>query len=92
MTSRPSLGIQLHNESEQIRIERGVRRGDTISPKLLTAQLESLFIMLNWQNKGVKINEEFLTNLRFLTACYYAQIGPYTIITTTYANIPIRLK
>ena len=76
MTSRPSLGIQLHKESEQIRIERGVRRGDTISPNLLTAQLESLFIMLNWQNKGVKINEEFLTNLRFADGMFLCTDRP----------------
>ena len=46
-------------------MKRGVRQGDTISPKLFTATLESIFRRLHWENKGVKIDEEFLSNLRF---------------------------
>ena len=42
-----------------------LRQGDAISPKLFTATLESTFRRLNWENKGVKIAEEFLSNLRF---------------------------
>ena len=34
------------------RIKRGVRQRDTISPKLFTATLESIFRRLNWENKG----------------------------------------
>ena len=37
----------------------------TTSPKLITATLESIFRRLNWENKGVKIDGEFLANLRF---------------------------
>ena len=48
-----------------IRIKRGVRQGDTISPKLFTATLESIFRRLNWKNKGVKIDGAFPSNLRF---------------------------
>ena len=60
-----SVTVHLHKESEKIRIKRGVRQGDTISPKLFTATLESIFRRLNWKNKGVKIDGEFLSNLRF---------------------------
>ena len=60
-----TVGLHLHKESEKIRIKRGVRQGDTISPKLFTATLESIFRRLNWENKGVKIDGEFLSNLRF---------------------------
>ena len=60
-----SVTVHLHIESEKIRIKRGVRQGDTISPKLFTAILESIFRRLNWENKGVKIDGEFLSNLRF---------------------------
>ena len=48
--------LHLHKESEKIRIKRGVRQGDTISRKLFTARLESIFRKLNWENKGVKID------------------------------------
>ena len=60
-----SVIVLLHKESEKIRIKRGVRQGDTISPKLFTATLESIFRRLNWENKGVTIDGEFLLNLRF---------------------------
>ena len=59
------MTVHLHKESEKIRIKRGVRQGDTISPKLFTATLESIFRRLNWEKKGVKIDGEFLSNLRF---------------------------
>ena len=57
--------MHLHKESEKIRIKRGIRQGDTISPKLFTATLESIFRRLNWENKGVTIDGAFLSNLRF---------------------------
>ena len=38
------MTVHLHKESEKIRIKRGVRQGNTISPKLFTATLESLFV------------------------------------------------
>ena len=56
-----SLTVHLHKESEKIRIKIGVRQGDTISPKLFTATLESIFRRLNWENKGVKIDGEFIS-------------------------------
>ena len=39
--------------------------GDTISPKLFTATMESIFRRLNLENEGVNIDGEFLTNIRF---------------------------
>ena len=59
------MTVHLHKESEKIRIKRGVRQGDTTSPKLFTATLESIFRRLYWENKGVEIDGEFLSNLRF---------------------------
>ena len=60
-----SMTVHLHKESEKIRIKRGVRQGDTISPKLFPATLESIFRRLNWENKGANIDGTFLSNLRF---------------------------
>ncbi len=59
------MTVHLHKESEKIRIKRVVRQRDTISPKLSTATLEIIFRRLNWENKGVKIDGEFLSNVRF---------------------------
>ena len=55
----------LHRESNEIPISKGVREGDTISPKLFTATLEDLFCNFDWSNSGVSINRNKLSNLRF---------------------------
>ena len=59
------MTVHLLKENKKINIKRGVRQGDTISPKLFTATQDSIFRRLNWENKGVKIGGEFLTNLHF---------------------------
>ena len=59
------MTVHLHKENEKIRIKRGVRQGDNFSPKLFTAVLESIFRRLNWENKDVKIDGEFLATRRF---------------------------
>ena len=51
-----SVTVHLHKESEKTRIKRGVRQGYTVSPKLFTATLDSIFRRLNWENKGGKID------------------------------------
>ena len=63
--SNGTATIMLHKESEKIPIKKGVRQGDTISPKLFTACLEDIFRNLDWDNKGININGEHLNNLRF---------------------------
>jgi hypothetical protein len=55
----------LHKESDPIPIRKGVRQGDTISPKLFTACLEDIFRDLDWELKGIPINGKRLNNLRF---------------------------
>ena len=70
------MTVHLHKESEKIRIKRGVIQGDTISPKLFTATLESIIRRLNWANKGVKINGEFLSHLRFADDIFLCKETP----------------
>ena len=57
--------IRLDRDSEIFRIERGVRQGDTISPKLFNAALEQVFRQLDWENAGIVVNGERLNHLRF---------------------------
>ncbi|KAG1652702.1 Cyclin-dependent kinase 14 [Nymphon striatum] len=62
-----TTNIKLHTNTNtnKIRLEKGVRQGDSISPKLFTACLENVFRYLNWTYKGILINGDRLTNLRF---------------------------
>ena len=60
-----TASIRLHKMSNKISMEKGIRQGDTISPKLFTACLEEIFRRLNWENYGIKIDGEQITNLRF---------------------------
>ncbi|MEG7522153.1 MAG: reverse transcriptase domain-containing protein, partial [Chromatiales bacterium] len=60
-----STTVHLHIDSSKINIRRGVRQGDTISPKQFTATLESIFRRLTWQTRGLRIDGEYLSHLRF---------------------------
>ena len=60
-----SIPVHLHKESNKINIARGVRQGYTISPKLFTAALESIFRRLTWETRGLQIDSEYLSHLRF---------------------------
>ncbi|MCJ3109057.1 reverse transcriptase family protein, partial [Klebsiella pneumoniae] len=57
--------LLLHKKSRKIPIQKGVRQGDTISPMLFTACLEEIFKSLDWNEKGLRINGDYLSNLRF---------------------------
>ncbi|KAK6754360.1 hypothetical protein RB195_013390 [Necator americanus] len=48
-----------------IPIGKGVRQGDTISPKLVTAALQWIMKSLSWEERGIRVDGRFLSNLRF---------------------------
>ncbi|WKX96152.1 hypothetical protein Q1695_012531 [Nippostrongylus brasiliensis] len=48
-----------------INVKRGVRQGDTISPKLFNASLENIMRTLEWDDMGVKIDGRQIHHLRF---------------------------
>ena len=63
--SQSSAQVQLERISEEFPINKGVRQGDPISPKLFSAVLETIFRNLDWDEYGLNINGEKLNHLRF---------------------------
>ena len=63
------LSATIHSDnavSKPIHINRGMRQGDTISPKIFTAAIEEeVFKRLNLEKNGVNVDGEYLTDLRF---------------------------
>ena len=57
--------IQTDVLSRKIDINKGVRQGDTLSPNLFTAALQEIFKRVDFEGKGIKIQGERLSNLRF---------------------------
>ena len=60
-----NAAIRLHEDTPNFKMERGVRQGDVISPKLFTNLLEYMFKRTNIENLGININGEKLSHLRF---------------------------
>lgn len=57
--------VKLETRGDPIKIERGVRQGDPLSPKLFIAVLENIFRNLDWTQKGIKIDNQRFNHLRF---------------------------
>ncbi|CAG4942862.1 unnamed protein product [Parnassius apollo] len=60
------MAFEVQNQSSKpIQLQRDVRLGDFISPKLFTAALEDVFKLLDWKEYGIDINGEYITHLLF---------------------------
>ena len=60
--AKGTAAVRLHKDTE-IKIGKEVRQGDTSSPKLFTADLESIYKKLAWENRGLSIEGERLNHL-----------------------------
>ena len=59
------MKVAIPQTTNTINIRKGMRQGDSLSPKLFTLILEDVFKKLEWQDKGISISGARLTNLRF---------------------------
>nr|XP_032511413.1 uncharacterized protein LOC116765887 [Danaus plexippus plexippus] len=58
--------VQLQDHKiNPIELRRGVRQGDVISPKVFTNALEDVFKTVDWTGRGINVNGEHISHLRF---------------------------
>lgn len=57
--------IKLETLGPSFSIERGVRQGDPLSPKIFIAILETIISEIDWSQSGLYIKGTFLSHLRF---------------------------
>lgn len=63
---KATMSVQVNDtKTDMIKIGKGVRQGDTISPKLFTLALEGVFKCLNWDHMGINVDGVQLNHLRY---------------------------
>ncbi len=68
--------IKTDVQSNYFNIKKGIRQDDPLSPILFISLLEQIFRNLNWENRGISINGQRITNLRFVddTVIFYESL------------------
>ncbi|KAK6730616.1 hypothetical protein RB195_007217 [Necator americanus] len=73
---RCTTRIQLFHRPLTIPIGEGARQGDTISPKLFTAALQWIMKSLSWEERGIRVDGRFLSNLRLADESFFFRAVP----------------
>ncbi|CAF4930089.1 unnamed protein product [Pieris macdunnoughi] len=71
--------IQMETLGKTFKIERGVRQGDPLSPKLFSAVLENIFRKLEWNEFGLNIDGRKLHHLRFADDIVLFEENPHKL-------------
>ncbi|CAF4744203.1 unnamed protein product [Pieris macdunnoughi] len=71
--------IQMETLGKTFKIERGVRQGDPLSPKLFSAVLENIFRKLEWNEFGLNIDGRKLHLLRFADDIVLFEENPHKL-------------
>ncbi|CAB3252101.1 unnamed protein product [Arctia plantaginis] len=71
--------IRLESTGDVFPINRGVRQGDPLSPKLFSAVLEQMFRKMEWGHLGLNINGARLNHLRFADDLFILEEDPLTL-------------
>lgn len=48
--------MNLYDRIEKIKMKKGVRQGDNMSPKLFIATLEDALKQVNWADRGIHVS------------------------------------
>ncbi len=57
--------VKMDRKGDNFKEENGVKQGDSLSSNLFIAILEEIFRKLEWKERGLQINGEYLNNPRF---------------------------
>lgn len=60
-----TASIKTLTETDMIPNKQGVRWGDIITLELFIAYLKDIFRKLDWEEEGIKIRDEHISNLTF---------------------------
>ncbi|XP_023221813.1 kinesin-like protein KIF21B [Centruroides sculpturatus] len=87
--------VKIYDDTPEFPTTKGIRPGDSISPKLFTATLENVFRKIDWRNKAVnKSFALFLFSRTLMIACVSPSDRDFmeTLNTLKYANRAKNIK
>ena len=65
MYEKTRTEIDVNGEMVEVQIRRGVKQGDTLSPKLFNLVLRSVMDRIDWEESGIRMNGELLRSIEY---------------------------